>query len=68
LQLAEILYQRRISQAKLARMADMNLTDLNAMLHGRRPTFPGWRRRIAQALNMPESEVFPEISQEVVAQ
>ena len=41
-------------------MADMNLTDLNAMIHGRRPMFPGWRKRISQALNMPESEVFPE--------
>jgi hypothetical protein len=60
MELAKILYQKQISQAKLARMADMNLSDLNAMLHGRRPAFPGWRRRIAKAIGLPESVVFPE--------
>jgi len=60
LELAEILYRKRISQAKLARMAEMNPTDVNAMIHERRPAFPGWRKRIAAALNMPETEVFPE--------
>jgi len=63
LELAEILYKKRLSQAKLARMADMNPTDLNSMIHERRPAFPGWRQRIAKALNMPESEVFPELKE-----
>lgn len=60
LKLAEILKDRNLSQSKLARLADINQADLNSMIHCKRPAFPGWRKRISRALEMPEAEVFPE--------
>lgn len=66
LKLAQILYDRRISQAGLARLADINQADLNTMIHGKRPAYPGWRKRIAKALGMegPEADqLFEEIQE-----
>lgn len=56
--LIQILYERRLSQAKLARLAEINQADLNAMIHGRRPAFPAWRKRIADVLDLPEEDIF----------
>ena len=63
LRLTKILYDSRISQAKIARLADINQSDLNSMIHGKRPAYPAWRTRISQALRMPEHEVFPEYAE-----
>ncbi|HAG12061.1 MAG TPA: hypothetical protein DCK76_12005 [Desulfotomaculum sp.] len=58
--LNKILTERKISKAQLARRADINQSDIYAVLAGKRPAFPAWRRRVAAVLGVPEGEIFPE--------
>lgn len=57
--LKEIMRQRNISQASMARMANINQTQFNRAYNGFQPFFPGWKKKISQALNMNEEELFP---------
>ncbi len=58
--LRKIITERNLSGAKLSRMADVSQSDFYMMMSGKKPAFPNWRKRIAEALQMPEVEVFPE--------
>lgn len=42
----------------LAIRTGINPSDLSAVELGRRPAYPGWRRRIAEALQTSEAAVF----------
>jgi hypothetical protein len=43
---------------KLTAETGIATADLSALERGLRPLFPGWRRRIARALELPEEELF----------
>lgn len=58
--LKEIMKQRNISQASMARMANINQTQFNRAYNGFQPFFPAWRKRISEALNIREEELFSE--------
>ena len=60
MKLKEVLYLKRITQSKLSMMANINATQLNKAINGKIEFFPNWRKRIAQALEMHEDELFPE--------
>ena len=60
MRLKKILKQKDISQRKLSQMSNITNQDLNQALNGKKPFFPAWRKRISEALNIPESELFPE--------
>lgn len=49
---------QHITTHGLARKAQITPQDLYAALSGKRSMFPGWRRRIAEALDMPETDLF----------
>ena len=53
-----ILTTKDISVNKLARMSDITASDLYCALNGKKPLYPNWRKRIAVALDLPESELF----------
>lgn len=57
--LKEIMKERRISQAKLSRIANINSSQFNRAYNGHQPFFKGWKLRISEVLNIPESELFP---------
>lgn len=52
--------EKNISKAQLSRRADIAQSDFYMMLLGKRPAFPGWRKRIAEVLEMEEKTLFPE--------
>jgi hypothetical protein len=56
----EVMLARKISQRKLSIMAGITSQDLNQALHGKKPFFPAWRKRVSTALDVPEDELFPE--------
>lgn len=49
------------SQLELARRARVAPQDISALETGKKYPFPGWRRRLAEALGVSEEEVFPEV-------
>ncbi len=47
-----------LSLTKLSNLTGIASTDLSALERGLRPAFPGWQKRIAQALKLPKSVLF----------
>lgn len=64
MKLEDLLKQKNISKLQLAMKAGISPADFYQALNGKKPFFPAWRRRIAEVLNMPESELFPEYRKE----
>lgn len=62
--LKELIKQKGLSQAKLSRIAEINQGDLCLVLNGKKPFYPGWRKRISEALGMSQEELFPEFYKE----
>lgn len=58
--------RRGLSQTKLSAMTGIASTDISAMENGWKKPFPGWKRRIAQALGMSGADaekLFEEVSE-----
>lgn len=45
---------------KLAIKANIKPCDLYSVLTGNRPFYPGWRKRVSEALGIPEAELFKD--------
>lgn len=58
--LREARKQKGISQFHLAVKANLYPSIISNIERGVWVAYPGWRQRIAAALEMPESEIFPE--------
>lgn len=58
--LRETLKAKNISQNKLSHMASISASNLSACINGKCEMCPGWKKRIAQALEMDEGVLFPE--------
>lgn len=58
--LKDVMKERGISQAAMARMANINQSQFNRAYNGNQPFFKGWKKRISEVLNIPESELFPQ--------
>lgn len=59
----ETRMKQGLTLLELSRRAKIAPGDLSAVERGLRPAFPGWRQRIAEALGVPETELFPDISE-----
>jgi putative transcriptional regulator len=57
--LRKIRKERGLSQFDLAKMADVNPTDISTIENCKKFPYPAWRRRLSAALEVPENEVFP---------
>lgn len=60
--LRKILNEKGITPYKLAKCVGMAPPDMYACLNGHKSFFPKWRRNIANYLEMPEYEIFQEVS------
>lgn len=58
-QLKEILQREKKTQFWLSRETGITCPDLSQVMNGKRYCFPGWRKKISQALDIPEEEIFP---------
>lgn len=54
------LEKRQLSINKLSFMSGITASDLYSALSGKKPLYPNWRKRIAEALGMKIEELFPE--------
>lgn len=52
--------EQGMSGEALARLVEMSASDLSKLERGLLPPYRGWRERIADALQVPEGELFPE--------
>jgi len=59
----EIRKKKNLTQLDLAKMTDIYPNDISQIERGKRKAFPGWRKRLAKALEVPEEELFPEIQE-----
>lgn len=58
--LQEELHKRGLNVNRLSMLTGITNTGLYAALNGASPFWPGWRQRVAEALDMTEQELFPE--------
>ena len=43
----------------LTQITGISTGDISQVEHGRRPAFPGWRRKLAKAFGLPVEDLFP---------
>lgn len=60
--LKELRGKRGLTQLDLAKMTDIYPNDISQIETGRRKAFPGWRKRLAVALEVEEKFLFPEMA------
>ena len=60
MKLLDILKEKKMTRHRLAKLTDIAPGDLYCAIDGKKPLYPGYRRRIAEVLAMKESEVFPD--------
>ena len=58
--LHSILRERKITINKLSLESGIAPPDLYSALSGKKPLYPGWRKRIADSLNLSEEVLFIE--------
>ena len=58
--LKTLLYERHITRNRLAKLSDITPSDLYTALDGKKPMYPNWKKRISEALDVPEEELFEE--------
>lgn len=63
LRIEQELRQRRISHAELSRRTGIHTSTISRLVAGKLHPYPGWRRRIAQALDADGEELFQVIEQ-----
>lgn len=55
--------KRGFTQFELAKMSNVSPADISKIERGVTIPFPGWRRKLSNALGVPEKEVFPEVAE-----
>lgn len=58
--LREVIAEKGITTNKLARMTNIASQDLYNAYSGKKRIYPNWKKRIAEALGIPEEELFEE--------
>ena len=56
--LITLLEERGITKYRLAKMSNIRPQDIYTALNGHKPLYPGWKKRIAMALDIPEELLF----------
>lgn len=59
------LKRRSISVNQLSFMSRIASSDLYTALSGKKPLFPVWRKRIAEALEIPVEDLFPNGNEQI---
>lgn len=58
------LKKNGLSQNWLSQIAKIPASNLSLIINGKSAACPAWRKRIADALHIPENELFPEANEE----
>ncbi len=58
--LKEVRNERGLSQLKLAFLTGISPGDLSRIENGWLRPYPGWRKRLAKALGIAQTELFPD--------
>ena len=58
--LKEFRHEKGLSQLKLAFLTGISPTDISRIENDVRKAYPGWRRRLAEALGVSEDKLFPD--------
>jgi len=58
--IAEVIKERNVSGLQIAMQARIAPSDFYSAMSGKKPFFPAWKRRLSEALEIPEDELFPE--------
>jgi len=56
--------RRGWSLARVTQLTGIAGSDLSAVERGVRPAYPGWRRRLADAFERPEEQLFSTVDEE----
>lgn len=59
--LKEIRMKKGLSQFALAKLSDISPSDISKIESGALRAYPGWQKRLADALGVSKSELFPEV-------
>ena len=59
-ELKEVMKEKNISTHKLAKLSNITPQDLYSALSGKKPFFPNWRKRVAEALDSTVEEIFED--------
>jgi len=57
--LKKVRHEKGLSQLKLAFLTGISPTDISRIENDARKAYPGWRRRLAEALAVSEDTLFP---------
>jgi len=58
--LKKIRKEKGLTQLDLSKKTDIYPNNISQIENGKRIPFPGWKKRLAEALNVEEKELFPE--------
>lgn len=58
--LRETRLKKGLSQLDLAKLTNIAPTDISRIENGWLKPYPGWRRKLTEALDVPEDELFPK--------
>ena len=58
--LKEIMKEKNINTNQLALLSSITPSDLYSALSGKKPFFPNWRKRVAEALDSTVEEIFED--------
>ena len=56
--LIKLLEERGLTKYRLAKMSNISPQDLYSVLNGHKPLYPNWKKRIAEAMDIPEHLLF----------
>ncbi|SHH87225.1 helix-turn-helix transcriptional regulator [Desulfosporosinus lacus] len=59
--LKEMREFKGLSQFQLSKRADVNPADISRLENGKIFAYPGWRKKISEALGVTEIEIWPEL-------
>lgn len=57
--LRKIMKEKEISGLKLSKITDIAPATISGIVNNRLIPFAGWKKRISEALDVPEVEIFP---------
>lgn len=58
--LKSVLEERGLTKYRLAKMANISTQDIYSLFSGKKILYPNWRKRISEALEIPEEDLFEE--------
>ena len=55
-----LLKEKGLTKYRLAKMSKISTQDIYGILNGSKPLYPNWKKRISDALEVPEEELFED--------